>query len=177
MIYKQNTPLSAKSHRKKLFLILLPLLILAAIGSFLIWRNYADDKAAADQKARDEAQTSSAKKLSESKSGQEAEVNPTNEEVKQNVQQGDATVAISSFSQANGQVVSSATISPGNGECVFTYTIDQDKPVIRRSTSSNSVCTASAPEVEFSRLGQWNLNVTVYINNTKSEANQSVTIQ
>ncbi len=178
MRYQQNTPNKSKRSRKKL-VILLTCVVLALIAATLIWINYSRGKSVDDQKAKDEAQTSSAKKSAESELNSDVESKPVSPsgELKQDVPtSANRFISITSASQADGNVTATAKISGGNGDCVFTYSIEQDKPVTRREASTNSVCTASAPEVEFSRLGVWNLNVTAYIDGKKMEANQNVTI-
>lgn len=178
MRYKQNTPNKSKRSRKKL-IILLTCVVLALIAATLLWINYSRGKSIDDQKAKDEAQTSSAKKSAESELNSDVESKPVSPsgELKQDVPSStNRSVSITSASQADGNVTAVAKLSDGNGDCIFTYTIEQDKPVIRRATTTNSVCTASAPEVEFSRLGVWTLNVTAYVDGKKMEANQNVTI-
>ena len=175
MLYKHNSPSQKKS--RKIYLVPV-LLVCLAIGltSFFLWKNYSEDKSKAQQKINDEAQTESAKNTAVTETPLEQKTNPSGADTKQDIPQADANIVINSVSQSNGQVSSSATLSSGNGDCIFTYTIDQDKPVTRRTSSVNSICTSSAPEVEFSRLGEWSLNVTAYMGGKKTEANKSVTI-
>jgi len=88
------------------------------------------------------------------------------------------TVSITEINQTSGTVSTSASIQgiQSDGTCVFTYTSD-DKPVVRQVTSSNQRCSTSIPEVEFTKIGNWNLNVTFYNDSQKAETDQSVTIQ
>lgn len=179
MRYKQNTPHKVTRNRKKLLFLIL-LAILFSTGAFFMWWNYSETKSVKDQRANDEAQTSSAKKAVESESTSDLEPKPTSPsgELKQDVPTStNRSITITSASQTDGNVAATAKLSDGNGDCVFTYSIEQDKPVTRRVTSTNSVCAASAPEVEFSRLGVWNLNVTAYVDGKKMEVNQNVTIK
>lgn len=88
----------------------------------------------------------------------------------------DLSVDITSTSQEAGVVKASAKTS-GSGTCVFLYTTEGDKPVTHQSESSNGSCHASINEIEFSKLGQWQLKVTYYQDNKKAEVTQDVTIR
>lgn len=175
MHYQQNTP--SKPQKKNRQIVFVLLCVLTGVIILFTWMKYSANKSSANQKSNDEAQTNSTKKDTNPNNTTNQTPNVPSEEIKQNVPQSNATVSIISISQADGQVKASAAISSDNGDCIFTYTIDQDKPVTRRAAGTNGVCGVSTPEVEFSRLGLWNLNVTAYIDGKKTEANQSVTIK
>ena len=49
--------------------------------------------------------------------------------------------------------------------------------VIRQTQSNNKQCSAAIPEVEFDKLGLWNLEATFRMDNTKSIATKQVEIK
>lgn len=168
-------PIRNKSRRTWYILAAAMLLLAFAAGGYYVYHNKQIEKQRAESKARDEAQTESAKKSAAKQPASNSTDVPTTS-VKQDVPEADATVTIQSVNQTGGAVTATATSTSTSGTCVFTYTIDGDKPVTRNAGIEGSTCTSSVPEVEFARLGTWNLNVTVYIDGKKTEANQSVTI-
>jgi len=86
------------------------------------------------------------------------------------------TVAISSFSQTNGVVESTAETN-NSGTCVFSYVpADGGKPVTKQVTVTDEVCKTSISENEFPYLGNWVLTVTFYNNAEKVEAQKNVSI-
>lgn len=87
------------------------------------------------------------------------------------------SVKIAATSQANGVVSVSASTSGGTGTCVFLFTNPDDRPVTREATSTDSTCSTTINEAEFSRLGDWQLRTTFYSNNKKAEATSNVTIR
>lgn len=86
------------------------------------------------------------------------------------------SVQIIAWQQQNRSVDATATTS-GPGTCVFQYTTDGDKPVVRETQSNESKCSSSIPELFFSKLGTWHLKVTYYQENQKAETMRDVTIQ
>jgi hypothetical protein len=90
----------------------------------------------------------------------------------------DIVLTITETNQSNGSVNATALVqgSSSDGTCVFSYS-SEDKPVVKQVASSENKCSSSIPEVEFSKLGEWNLNVTYYNRNQKAEANRSVEIK
>lgn len=183
--YKQNkTP--AKSKKKFVLVIIIIIIALLVSGGIIYTRRLAQERARTEQKIRDEAQIDSSKKdvQTEDKIENSDSKNtnlPTNSTSKTSDQVpiSDAlSVSISNTSQSNG-IVSAAikiTGSDENGTCVFTYSTPGDRPVVQEVTSSNNICQSNIPEVQFSKIGVWNLNVTFYQNNARAEASQNVTI-
>ena len=179
----KKTQFKHNSNRKRKFLKLSVLLLIIALGvgtgAYLYFQNQQAMQLA-EQKERDEAQITSTKKaIAEEKSGG---LKPkTSSDIKQDIPtSSNVTVSITSTSQSNGSVRASATVAGADTTgafCIFTYTNPDDKPVTSSSVPlTDGSCSTETPEVNFSKLGVWNLNVTTYISNTKSEANQSVTI-
>lgn len=87
------------------------------------------------------------------------------------------TVSISEFSQSDGSVRATASVSANEGTCVFLYTTEGDKPVTQQVSVKDSSCHSSIAEVNFSKLGDWLLKVTYYRNAEKVEAMQNVEIR
>lgn len=179
---------SAPKSRKLLVLVAVLALVLVTSVSGLIYIKARQNKSnLAEQKAKDEAQTESSKDTSV-KQGSDKNTTGTNLPTNStNIAPSDVPtstkleVAINAVTQQAGKVEASATISGANnsGTCVFTFTIAEERPVIRQ-VSSNFVnphtCSMTASEVEFSKVGVWNLKVIYYLNNTKAEATKNVTI-
>ena len=87
------------------------------------------------------------------------------------------------FLQNNGRVAATATVNStsSTGECVFSFTIPEGRPVVKQVTSATESdkqrCGVSIPEVEFDKLGQWEMVVTFYQGGTKGSASRSVNIR
>lgn len=150
------------------------IIITASLG-FNLYKKYSADRAFTVEKAKDESQTSSSKKDSQMKSSGNKEDIADNT-IKQDIPNFDGHITITSTSQSSGKVSATAQLSTDTGDCVFSYTTEGDRPVIAKAPAIKSVCAVSTPEVEFSKLGDWNLNVTAYTNGKKAEVNKIVTI-
>lgn len=85
-------------------------------------------------------------------------------------------VEITAWQQTNRQVDAVAKTS-GPGVCVFQYTTEGDKPVIRETQASGNECRTSIPELYFSKLGTWQLKVVYYNDGQKAEVLKDVSIQ
>lgn len=169
-----------KSHKKLLAVLLILLLVVAAGGAALVRKNILDNRKVQEEKTRNEAQTDSAKKDVENNKANSspADAEAASQTTDQVPTTSNYSVTIAAFSQEDRMVRASAKITgSGNGMCVFSYTNPEDKPVVQQVTSANGACSSSVSEVKFNRLGSWNLSVMFYANNTKAEANQSVTIK
>lgn len=185
MIIQNSKKRTTRSKRAKiLFTLLVIAILLVGAGTiFFTYKSHEADKAAMTQKSKDEAQTESAKKTDANNSS-DPKTTPSTDTTSQEIETTDAvTVALGSLSQSNGTVNASATMTnaSADGVCVFLFTTEGDKPVTREVNSSMTgqqrTCSTSIPEVEFSKLGTWKLNVTFYLNNQKSEASEDVTIR
>lgn len=174
-MFKLNQTNKSRYKMRKVLLSIAALLILCgAVAGYFLWQNKSDNS----NKVDDSAQTNSAKKSVQSKnsnkdSNKTEAPNITKEEVPTS---NELTVNITDYVQGNGNVTASAKVTAENGNCVFTYTTEGAKPVVTNSDINQGNCSASAPEVEFSKLGTWNLNVTAYVDDNKTEVNKSVTI-
>ncbi len=73
---------------------------------------------------------------------------------------GVATLGSPSFEQSGGVVRSSVDITGATGgNCVFNFSTEADRPVVKTVSLGGGVCSVAIPEVEFARLGEWELVV------------------
>lgn len=91
------------------------------------------------------------------------------------------TLLIKSFEQSSGTIKATAIINSNEtGTCYFGFSSSGTKPVSRTNQSktdaSNQICSVEIPEVEFTKLGQWNMLISFTKNNAKVENSQNVTI-
>lgn len=166
-----------------IILLVAILLIAGALGAYTWIKNSNQADRLAEEKIKSEAQTESAKKniVNNSKAGS----TDTSKDLGSNVTTTDQipvssnlSVTITNFQQVNSLINSSASISGNSSEgtCVFTYSTPGSKPVVDQVSSKSSVCSSIIPEVQFSKLGSWNLNIVFYLNDGKAEGNKNVTI-
>ncbi len=168
-----------RNRSRKIVLVVIVLALVFGAGAY-VYLQRQEAQQLAEQKALDESQTNSAKK-GDVASTKDTSVTPKTEgDIKQDIPTAtENIVTINSVNQSGGTVAASASVSgvSAGGTCVFSFTNPDDKPVIPPSVSiRDGSCSTNTPEVGFSKLGVWNLNVTAYIDGKKSEANQSVTI-
>lgn len=179
--YKITNNKPKKSNGNKIIIVILVVLVLVGIGVYLCYKNNQKNN-----NTKDGAQTSSAKTdiMEQDENTPVDPPNPnkptgtvsdtTSDQVPTSTT---ATVQITSFNQADGRIKASAeTSGDSGGKCVFSFTTPDDKPVVKEATSVNNKCEVSIPEVEFSKIGTWNLNVTYYVNDKKIEVNKNVTV-
>jgi|GEM_PF-6285375 len=186
-----NFKLKAPQHKKHKLLVIIVALIVgvsALYGVYAVVTNHRAENEKAAQKTKDEAQTNSAKQNAVSTDGdvsattKTAPASPSATTSNQVPVSSQLTVGSPTFSQANHivTVTTSVSGSTAQGTCVFTFTKEDEKPVIRQVVSASKdqsqYCTVGVPEVEFTRLGSWNLNATFYTTDSKGEANHEVTI-
>ena len=183
--YRHNSG-PKKSNKKYIIASVTIAFILVVTGGYFYNRKLSQEKIRTEQKQRDEAQTNSSKNNLQSKDTNKD--NSIGDETLPNNSTGTTTdkipssetleISIKNTSQNGGTVNASVEISgtTTDGTCVFTYTTPEDRPVIQQISSSNNTCQSNIPEVQFSKLGTWKLNVVFYQNNTKVEASKNVTI-
>ena len=174
-----STKKSGRSNKRRYILLALVLLVLLSGGLFALNRrnNRTTDveKQQQEQRKNDELSTN---KPTEKE--QDATKTPSDaKDIDKLPPAAALSIAISSFSQENGAVSVASTItgSEAEGQCVFSFTTEGGKPVIRQTQSNNKQCSAAIPEVEFDKLGLWNLEATFRMDNTKSIATKQVEIK
>jgi len=77
---------------------------------------------------------------------------------------GTPTIEINSFSQNNDTVDIKTTLSSVNssGKCVFTFSKDGTKSLVKEVRSDGKTCSTSAETAEFSKLDIWTLTIAFY---------------
>ena len=191
--FPQSKLSTKRSSRKKLYLIIISVIILGAAIGFWWYSNAQQKDNVSENKGR-EMNKSKNKKDSSTKNNSSKDKNTpsspqpglpgnsTSTPPSQVPPAANLSVTINDFAQANRMVQANAVIegSPGRGTCVFTFSTPDAKPVVRQLASAGSdgpqTCSVSISEVEFTKTGAWRLNVTFYVNNSRSEANRDVTI-
>jgi hypothetical protein len=86
------------------------------------------------------------------------------------------SISITTLDQTNGIVSAQATVSNFSPQqCVYTFTIQDGKPVIRET---NNECTrVSIPQGEFDRIGLYKLTVTAYSGSEKLTTSKDIDIK
>lgn len=168
--------------KNKKVLILLSVLLLVSVAAYLLVARYyaffpftpvKDTNPTSEFiKQRD------AKQIDESKDTiNKPTTTPESSQVSEEIPLASAlSVEITSWKQENRLVESTAKTS-SDGMCVFQYTADGDKPVVREVKVENNECKSSIPELYFSKIGAWKLKVVYYNNDQKAEVLRDVTIQ
>lgn len=173
---------STPRSKKWVILPVLAILILASGGSFIYFKNKSSST---PKDLQDRAQVESSKdridsnddKVSINVNPDKAVTDVSNQTTEQTPISTDISISLLSQTQADGliKVAAKATGTTG-GRCVFSFTTEGDRPVVRESSLSSGACNVEIPEVEFSKIGVWNLNISLHVNNTRTEVNQNVTI-
>jgi hypothetical protein len=89
------------------------------------------------------------------------------------------SIAIAQLEQKNGSVNLTATITnpASSGTCTFTFTAQGTKPVVSQAATTNDSCSTSIPDYQFSMIGDWQVKVNYFANNTVTTTTGSITIQ
>lgn len=169
-----------KNSRRVPMLVLSSVILLVVAGT-LYWFVIRDTAPLVDQNANDPTNESAKTALNQSKTQGYSSGSPTTTSEEVPVDRA-ASVKITNAIQSGTQVNASATISgaPDQGTCVFLFSAPEAKPVTKETTSAGrdeQSCDISVPTVEFDLLGQWDLTVTFFRDNTKASASTELTIQ
>lgn len=180
--YKITNTKASKPKHKKLVIICLVVIILIIVGIFFVYKKQSTNK------DKDTAQITSAKTNVMDQDNDTQVDQPSSSEAKTNNSVSTNTsdqipttttssIKIVSVNQSGGQItVDAETSGDSGGKCVFSFTTPDDKPVVKEVVVSGNKCNTSIPEVEFTKLGTWNLTATYYVNDKKVEVSQNVTI-
>ena len=180
--YKITNSITSKPKHKKLILVCLALVVIVVVGVFLFYKKQSSNK------NKDTAQITSAKTEVMNQDNDTQVDQPSSSETKTNNSVSTNTsdqipttttssIKIVSVNQTGGQItVDAETSGDSGGKCVFSFTTPDDKPVVKEVVVSGNKCNTSIPEVEFTKLGTWNLTATYYVNDKKAEVSQNVTI-
>jgi hypothetical protein len=162
-------------HKKSLIIILLIIITAGAIGGGLVYARRHNQNSAkptvVDQKKNAPKQTAA----------QAAEDNKTSQDVPVSA---DLSVTNVRASEQGSAVSASADIGGAkdvSGNCVFTFSNDLAKPVVRQvaptgGASDLSCNTGDINNVEFSVIGTWKLTVNYYTNNQQASGTGSIDI-
>jgi hypothetical protein len=70
------------------------------------------------------------------------------------------TLGVVTFEQSGGAVRSSISVNGGSGgSCEFNFSTEGDRPIVKNVEMKSEKCEVSIPEVEFAKLGDWQLVV------------------
>lgn len=165
-------------RRKTLVAVIVAVLVLGGIGAAYYFTRPTTDKNASDptnnSAKRDAANQDDGKAPSGAGAGlPKSSTSMTSDQVPISSK---LSITITSTSQSDGLVKASAQTS-GSGTCVFLYQPSDDgKPVTRQLDTSGNTCSVNISQNEFVYLGQWQLTVTYYSDNSKAEVSRNVTI-
>lgn len=174
-----------KKSRKKRFILLLvtAVFLTGAIGTYVIFANKKDTLTSPQNIISRE---NDAKSSNDRSSKEDSIKNPleSTDPEKLPVSKKLSFSEITS-DQQNGLVTVSASISGTDtdtdtqGYCTFSFSAPESRPVVRRVNRSGNpaVCSSSIPEVEFDRLGTWNVDVTFYTSDNKITSSKEIVIQ
>lgn len=180
MVYQYKQP-HKKSKKKFVVIALIVLAVVLLIAGGLFIKQRMDSKNTTPQRD-DAAQTESAKNdiIEGNAQGSDKDVSSQpNNDTPVTPPSGQTSISIANFSQQNSMVNISANITnvTSGGSCIFNFSHENTRPVIRQVSSDGKTCSSSIPEVEFSIVGIWQLNISFYQGDTKvTETKQNVTI-
>lgn len=170
MLINKNT----KAKNKRATILIASLAVLALIFGvifYLQWKNMPTTSNSSDSNQADKnnQQTSKLKdsSLAPSSIPDEAESVPQNTA---------ATVTITQLSQLDGEVTASATVANMDViQCVYSFTSEGARPVVRETRDSCQ--PISIPAIEFEKIGTYKLTVTVYDSSSKISSSQDINIE
>ncbi|HRV76247.1 MAG: hypothetical protein H6799_02150 [Candidatus Nomurabacteria bacterium] len=149
-----------KSRNKLVATIVVALLLCATIAYVTFFRDNSSEVSQQEQQTAEQADVDSAK--------QRVEEESQNEPLKDNEQsaednsttQSAEPIMLSnlSFSQSDGMVRASVEVSGmTSGDCSFIFTDSDGRAITKAAQVSAGKCSLSAPEVEFTNIGQYSL--------------------
>jgi cytoskeletal protein RodZ len=89
------------------------------------------------------------------------------------------SLSITQLNQSNGNVnlTTSITNPASSGTCTFTFTSQGTKPVVSQASTTGDTCSTSIPDYQFSMIGDWQVKVNYFANDTITTTTGSITIQ
>ncbi len=90
-----------------------------------------------------------------------------------------SSISITSLNETSGNVnIAVAITNPASsGVCTFTFTKTGARPVTHTVNTTTSACSASIPSLEFSMVGDWQVEADYFANNTQTTTTGTVTVQ
>ena len=161
-----------KRKQKKVPYIFAGVLLVAALGGFLLYKQLnADSNPYANTQGVDIY--TDAEQPNPKDDGATTPSNKTNEEIPAS---STGALTIATLEQSDGYVNARAEVSNFTPQqCVYSFKIEGGKPVIREQTGS--CVSISIPEVEFDRIGVYTLTVTAYAGDEKVTATKEIDVQ
>lgn len=127
-----------------------------------------------DNKAANDAQTKEGTPEKDSAASNEVKDIPASQDMK---------FSAFVFRQESGAVTVTAPVNGARtaGTCVFTFTSKDSRPVVRQVSSApkdtSQECMISIPEVEFDKIGGWQIEALFYTPENKTSSSQNVIIK
>ena len=176
---RYNSKLNKSKKRRTTIVLTLVILVIAASASLFIFARR--DKSTVEPLTTEqkyEANATADTNYSPKSKEPTANKTPVNTDANSVPVNNTVTVTIGDIKQSNNEVTSSAQIAGAtkSGECVFTFTSDQSKPVVKQASSKNNICQVVIYEAEFDKIGEWQLKVTFFDQQSKAEATKNVVI-
>jgi len=169
------TKQSKKTPHKNLLFAAIIILICASVAVWLLTRP-ADPKNTASSSSNSTKSSTTGggtAKDTTSTSQTSTQSNLTTEQVPASAA---GSVTISTLKQSGSYVIAAAQVSNfATTQCVYTFTKDGSKPVVREV--SNSCSEVSIPVGEFEMIGTYTLTVNVYNGTQKLSASQDISVQ
>jgi len=169
---------TAKPRRMAIFVAILTI-VLIALAWFVFVRE--DGTTLTDSEPAKTSGKADAPEVNSTKEANVASGNITTESVPKSKS---FKVSNPEVDQSGGYVAASAEIQGidkvnSQDKCVFLFETDGAKPVVRESRLSNkdTCLVGKIPEVEFAIIGEWNLKVTLFANDQRSEVVTKVDIK
>ncbi len=171
---------------KKVWVIIILIVLLSTVATAVYFYTKQTYHATTSPETTDEAKDIKDKKPATYPEQTNSDSNPDKTSSQNNTDDaspppapGKASVTMASYAQENHQITTVVAVTghTSTSNCTFTFSHADAKPVVRQVQVSGNSCNATAPEVEFSVVGLWQLNVSLYNGSTKlAETNQHVTV-
>lgn len=89
------------------------------------------------------------------------------------------SVTITTLNETNNTVNITATITnpAQSGVCTMTFTKAGAKPVTQTVSTTTNTCSASIPALQFDMIGDWQVTVNYFANNTQATTTGTITIK
>jgi len=154
-------------------------LLLVAVMAYALYprsSSQGDKKQITNTEQTGEETTSkSDKEDAATNSSEDVDTQTTTNEVPESTR---VSTSITSLEQKDDYVEYQAIVSGTDAAtCNATFTSKLGKPVVRTSKVSNGVCSEKISAAAFDALGEWQLQLRVYSDNTQATDTQTVTIQ
>lgn len=166
--------------QKNLLLFTVSAILLLSVGAYLLLQNTPNQQKSTKLESEDSKSTSTDTPHSDPSNKASSNPSPdvdsqkTSDEIPMSTSN---SVNISQLYQSDDSVSYSATVTGSQtGKCSALFTNPIGKPVTRVSEATDGTCKATIPVQEFDALGEWELKLTFYSDNTQSTATKNLII-